>query len=461
MLDSDEFDVVILGTGLVNTVLSAALSTSGKKVLHIDKDTVYGGSYATLGLADIHSRMTGPYFHGLVEEGDPSTCASLLVDRRARLLYSTGDMVETLLSSGTASYLSFCPVDRVVCGVDNPVPLSKGDIFQNKSLTLLEKRSLMKFVHSVVGSEKDRFAETPANAGTFQTDYANFLALLEAQGFSQNVQDMLYYGVAHVGDSTPISVEEGMRRFKQVMFSAKRFSQGCFLYPLYGVSGLCEAMSRKSAIFGGVFMLDTETEIVVNDGKYTGIKIGASGQDIQSEFLVADPEYLEEVSYGNSECSHAILVLDQYLPEVQEEDRKNHTQVIVLPPTPEHSNPVRVVVLDESTKCAGKSQSLVYLSTVSSASSAVLDLEQAIAKVLNQVEQDKVVYRCFYRSREVFPPARLPQGVFSVGDQDNEIGFNIAVAKAKSIFKDMYPDLEMFPAPETTAEPDEFSDLDL
>lgn len=48
-MDEDGFeahyDVILSGTGLVQSILSAALSKSGKKVLHLDKNDFYGGDY--------------------------------------------------------------------------------------------------------------------------------------------------------------------------------------------------------------------------------------------------------------------------------------------------------------------------------------------------------------------------------------------------------------------------------
>lgn len=38
----EEFDVVVLGTGLTECVVSGLLSISGKKVLHLDRNDYYG-----------------------------------------------------------------------------------------------------------------------------------------------------------------------------------------------------------------------------------------------------------------------------------------------------------------------------------------------------------------------------------------------------------------------------------
>jgi Rab GDP dissociation inhibitor len=39
----EEYDVIVLGTGLTECILSGILSVEGKKVLHIDRQEHYGG----------------------------------------------------------------------------------------------------------------------------------------------------------------------------------------------------------------------------------------------------------------------------------------------------------------------------------------------------------------------------------------------------------------------------------
>ena len=43
-------DVIILGTGLKECILSGLLSVKGKKVLHLDRNSYYGGECASLNL---------------------------------------------------------------------------------------------------------------------------------------------------------------------------------------------------------------------------------------------------------------------------------------------------------------------------------------------------------------------------------------------------------------------------
>jgi RAB protein geranylgeranyltransferase component A len=47
--------VIVLGTGLTECVLSGLLSVEGKKVLHMDRNDYYGGDSASLNLTQVCS----------------------------------------------------------------------------------------------------------------------------------------------------------------------------------------------------------------------------------------------------------------------------------------------------------------------------------------------------------------------------------------------------------------------
>lgn len=53
----EEYDVIVLGTGFVECVLSGLLSKSGKKVLHLDRNDYYGGASASLNLEQLWQKF--------------------------------------------------------------------------------------------------------------------------------------------------------------------------------------------------------------------------------------------------------------------------------------------------------------------------------------------------------------------------------------------------------------------
>ncbi|ORY05348.1 rab protein geranylgeranyltransferase component A [Basidiobolus meristosporus CBS 931.73] len=51
-MEESKFDVIVLGTGLVESILAGALSRVGKTVLHLDNNQYYGGRWTALTLVD-------------------------------------------------------------------------------------------------------------------------------------------------------------------------------------------------------------------------------------------------------------------------------------------------------------------------------------------------------------------------------------------------------------------------
>ncbi|PNH05438.1 putative secretory pathway GDP dissociation inhibitor 1 [Tetrabaena socialis] len=47
---NEEYDAIVLGTGLKECIISGLLSVDKKKVLHIDRNNYYGGESASLSL---------------------------------------------------------------------------------------------------------------------------------------------------------------------------------------------------------------------------------------------------------------------------------------------------------------------------------------------------------------------------------------------------------------------------
>ncbi len=52
----EEYDCVVLGTGLKECVLSGLLSVDGLKVLHMDRNSYYGGESASLNLEQLYQK---------------------------------------------------------------------------------------------------------------------------------------------------------------------------------------------------------------------------------------------------------------------------------------------------------------------------------------------------------------------------------------------------------------------
>ncbi|KAI8890774.1 rab protein geranylgeranyltransferase component A [Backusella circina FSU 941] len=57
-LEQTEFDYIVLGTGLIESILAGSLARIGKKVLHVDSHQNYGGNWAVLSFRDLYEWTT-------------------------------------------------------------------------------------------------------------------------------------------------------------------------------------------------------------------------------------------------------------------------------------------------------------------------------------------------------------------------------------------------------------------
>ena len=51
------YDVIVCGTGLKECILSGLMSQAGKKVLHVDRNSYYGGESASLNLEQLYEKF--------------------------------------------------------------------------------------------------------------------------------------------------------------------------------------------------------------------------------------------------------------------------------------------------------------------------------------------------------------------------------------------------------------------
>ena len=54
---NEEYDVIVMGTGLKECILYGLLSVKGKKVLHIDRNGYYGGETASLNITNLWAKF--------------------------------------------------------------------------------------------------------------------------------------------------------------------------------------------------------------------------------------------------------------------------------------------------------------------------------------------------------------------------------------------------------------------
>ncbi|CAE5966365.1 unnamed protein product [Arabidopsis arenosa] len=325
-LDPSNYDLIIVGTGVSESVLAAAASSSGSSVLHLDPNPFYGSHFASLSLPDLTSFLHSNSFSSPPPPSSPPLPPSnnhdfISVDLVNRSLYSSVEIssfeseileehsrrfnvdlcgprvvfcadesINLMLKSGANNYVEFKSIDASFVGDSSGelrnVPDSRAAIFKDKSLTLLEKNQLMKFFklvqsHLASSTENDDTTTVKISEEDMESPFVDFLTKMR---LPPKIKSIILYAIAMLDYDQDnmetcrhlLKTKEGIDRMALYIISMGRFSNalGALIYPIYGQGELPQAFCRRAAVKGCIYVLRMPITALLLDketGGYKGI----------------------------------------------------------------------------------------------------------------------------------------------------------------------------------------------
>ncbi|GAA6043159.1 hypothetical protein JCM8097_004348 [Rhodosporidiobolus ruineniae] len=250
------FNVLVVGTGLHESITAAALSNSGYSVLQLDPAPYYGTQHASLSLSELVAWAAN---HPSASSS-PSSPPEHLLKQSQRfalslaplLLRAQGPALDLLVRSKVAAYLQFGLLNGV--GLVNPqegrvdrVPASKADVFNDQRLSLVEKRRLTKLLLFAAG--QDRLEEDKVLAADPDLPFVDYLS--KAFSLSGPAASSLTYALALCSSPSDPALP-ALARLRSIIHSVGRYGPSPYLVGHYGGAGdLVGGFSRICAIWGG------------------------------------------------------------------------------------------------------------------------------------------------------------------------------------------------------------------
>ncbi|KXS22032.1 rab GTPase activator [Gonapodya prolifera JEL478] len=313
----EEYDVVVLGTGLTECILSGLLSVEGKKVLHMDRNDYYGGECASLNLSQIFGkfRKDAKAPESLGKDRDYN------IDLIPKFAMANGEFVKILVYTDVTRYLEFKQVSGSYVYRDGriaKVPGSEIEAVSSPLMGIFEKRRAKRFFEFIQKYELDN----PATQEGIDVKTVPMSEIYKKFGLEPGTQDFIGHAMAlHLDDS--YLTEPALQTYENIrlyMGSLARYGKSPYIYPMYGLGDLPQSFARLSAIYGGTYMLNkTVDEIVYGpDGKVVGVRSG--DETVKCKAVIADPSYVPSKVKKIGQVIRSICILNHPIPNTGDVD---------------------------------------------------------------------------------------------------------------------------------------------
>ncbi|KAM8952828.1 rab proteins geranylgeranyltransferase component A 1 [Pelodytes ibericus] len=380
------------------------------------------------------------------------------IDLVSKFLYSRGMLINLLIKSNVSRYTEFKNITRIlICheGKVEQVPCSRADVFSSKQLSMIEKRTLMKFLTFCADYEQ----QVEEYQDHKETTFSEFL---NAKRLTKSLQNFVLYSIAMVSPSA--NTMDGLKATQHFLRCLGCYGNTPFLFPLYGLGELPQCFCRMCAVFGGVYCLHHSLQCLVVDGETKRCKavIDNRGKRISCNYIILADSYLSEDVSANvcyKQISRAILITDH---SILKSESDQQISVLTVPPEEEGQNTVSVTELCSSTMTCTKNTYLVHLTCSSSKVTAKEDLEPVVQKLFtlnteseidaggDKPDKPRVLWALYFNMRDSSGVERqsyvgLPDNVFVCSGPDPKFGNDHAVQQAEAIFTALYPTEEFCP----------------
>ncbi|EEQ41549.1 conserved hypothetical protein [Clavispora lusitaniae ATCC 42720] len=369
----ENYDVIVLGTGLTECVLSGILSVEGKKVLHIDRQDFYGGESASLNLSQLYSKFKpSSQKPDNIGGRDRDWCVDLI----PKFLMANGELTNILVHTEVTKYIEFKSIGGSYVyrsGRISKVPSNEMEALRSSLMGIFEKRRMKRFMEFVAAYDENDASTHKSmdlDKNTMDEVYTYF-------GLEKGTKDFIGHAMAlwATDDYMSEPARPTIERIILYVQSVARYGKSPYIYPLYGLGELPQGFARLSAIYGGTYMLGTPIDEILYDEnkKFAGVvtKEGTA----KAPIVIADPTYFpERVKKTGSKVIRAMCILDHPVPNTNDLDS---VQIIIPQSQVGRKHDIYIAVLSDVHCVVPKGYYLAIVSTIVETDTPHVELEPA------------------------------------------------------------------------------------
>lgn len=354
----EEYDVIVLGTGLTECILSGLLSVEGKKVLHMDRNDYYGGECASLNLTQLYRKFRNNQEppQNLGRDRDYN------VDIIPKFAMASGEFVKILVYTDVTRYLEFKQISgSFFCkgGRIARVPTTQTEAIQTSLIGLFEKNRLRKFLEFFQKYKQD----DPSTHQGLDLTQVTMEQVYKKFGLDSGTQDFIGHAMALYLEDDYINrpAKETYDKIILYILSMSKYGKSPYIYPMYGLGELPQGFARLSAIYGGTYMLNKPVdEIVYNDqGEVIGVK--SEGEVAKCKAVICDPSYVPNKTKLIGQVIRAICILNHPIPNTGDVDS---VQIIIPQNQVQRKHDIYIASVSSAHSVCAKDYFIAIVSTI-------------------------------------------------------------------------------------------------
>ena len=373
-----QYDIIVLGTGLKESILAGLLSKMQKndndeknekvKIFQLDRNNYYGSDSASLNLTNLWKRFhNGEQFPLRYGENRDWN-----VDLIPKFVMSNGNLVKLLLKTNVSQYLEWKSVEGTFIYKNNKflidnlsgelykVPSNSFEAMKSNFMDNLEKKRCQNFFTFVQDYDKN-------DIETYEGYDLNipFKELVKRFELKEDTINFIGHTIALYTDNNYLlkPAIETINRMQLYFNSFGRYGNSPFIYPVWGLSGLAEGFSRLCALYGGTYMLNRDIDEILFDdnGKFKGIK--SQGQCAYGKILIAEPSYVLNLGkvISKKKVIRSICLMNHSVPNTQD---VASCQIIIPNTEINRKNDIFIIVLNYTNCVCRNGYYLAIISTI-------------------------------------------------------------------------------------------------
>jgi Rab GDP dissociation inhibitor len=389
-----EYDCIVIGTGLTECIISGLMSVSGKKVLHIDKNGYYGSESASLCLEDLFKKFRN-------QDTIPKTLGNSReynVDLIPKFLMANGNLVKLLRATGVTRYnMEFIQLDGTFVMNKkrkiHKVPVTTTEVLGSSLLSLTDKGRMKTFLSAIYNYDPEKNdPKDPFKNKTMKEVYKSY-------GISEDSIDFLGHAVALEDNDDYVNQPAIPTILKMKLYydSLMIYNKSPFVYPLYGLGELPQVFARLCAVYGGTFMLNKPVDKFHYDPNGQIVGVESEGEVAKCKFVVAEPSYFPDLCKKVGRVIRVICITEA---PIDQTNNSHSCQVIIPQKTVGRKHDIYMACMSYQHKVASKGKYVIIIATRIETEKPELEVKPA----LDIVEKTGKILEKFVNICDLYEP---------------------------------------------------------